>query len=305
MPGGRRRDTAPVTGLPDPLGPELDTRPPRDPRLPAREYIVCSEPRTGSGLLCRGLVSTGRAGVPVEYFNRRQRQALTARWGNAPDLQSYLAELRARRTSTEGVLGLKIHWDQIERLQAEAAAGPGAPSPLQAIELLAGLFPHAVFIHIRREDVDRQAVSLWTALHTGVWVATEHAGPRPPVAVPYRYKGIADQKTHILEHQAAWKRAFRHAGVEPIDVVYEALVADYAVTIADILQRVTGESVAPAEISESPTLRQSGARSEELVQRFRRDSARLRWYRPAGLIDMPHRVRGKLAPQARDVLPQA
>ncbi|MGZ5376146.1 MAG: Stf0 family sulfotransferase, partial [Solirubrobacterales bacterium] len=35
---------------------------------PARSYLVCATPRSGSTLLCEALKSTGVAGRPEEYF---------------------------------------------------------------------------------------------------------------------------------------------------------------------------------------------------------------------------------------------
>jgi len=65
-----------MSGVWDPLRPELDAEPPLDPPLPDVTYAVCSTPRSGSGRLCRGLAETGLAGIPAEYFNVNQRSPL-------------------------------------------------------------------------------------------------------------------------------------------------------------------------------------------------------------------------------------
>jgi trehalose 2-sulfotransferase len=170
-----------VSGVWRATSPELDTSPPRDPDLPATVYVVCSTPRSGSGLLCRGLAATGLAGTPAEYFNSNQRAPLSARWRAGEDLCAYVRALRAHRTSPAGVLGVKIHSDQLEHLSCEL----GEPDPG---ELLPRLFPDALYVHLEREDVDRQAVSLWSALQTGIWSEQASMPPGVPADVPYSFE---------------------------------------------------------------------------------------------------------------------
>src|SRR3954471_16518163 len=47
-----------------------------DARKPARSYLVCATPRSGSTLLCELLAATGVAGRPEEPFERLLRAGL-------------------------------------------------------------------------------------------------------------------------------------------------------------------------------------------------------------------------------------
>ena len=155
---------------------------------------MCSTPRSGSGLLCRGLAATGAAGTPLEYFNPVHRERLAARWGCAAGLGDYVACLYRLRTTHAGVFSAKVHWDQLQALAGEARGDP-----------LAALFPGAVYVRIRRRDRDRQAVSLWRAMHDGIWSVAEcEPMPGERAAVPYSFEGIARCRGELAEADAAW-----------------------------------------------------------------------------------------------------
>ncbi len=238
---------------------------------PPFPYVVCSTPRSGSGLLCRRLAAAG-AGVPVEYFNPLHRDALTERWGCGRALREYLGALLARRTSASGVFGVKLHWSQLIALRAEAlGVQDGEPGYAVDAGFLRALLPGVRFVRIVRLDVDRQAVSLWFSLATGVWSAAAHDddAPAPRAEVPYRFEGIDRCRRLIENAELHWDRFLRANGIEAPVVTYEQLVADPAGTAA----AVAGALLPPG----APTLRRAlpssrrlaDARSEAFVARFR------------------------------------
>lgn len=284
-----------MSGVWDPLRPELDTWPPRDPRLAVTSYVVCSTPRSGSGLLCRGLAATCMAGAPAEYFNPNQRRPLSARWQTGTDLHAYVRELRARRTSPAGILGVKLHWDQLEHLRGEVMRLSAREIELhRSTELLDELFPGSTYVHVRRADVDRQAISLWTALHTGVWSARMSAAADPLCHVPYSFKGISRQRASILYGEKLWARAFARTGIQPVVVLYEEFVAAYERTIASVLERAAGQSLDVTEVAQPDSRRQGDdARSEELLALFKRDAERFPEGRPTRIPDLTNAVRRK------------
>src|SRR3954466_12579190 len=96
-------------------GTEYDTPPGSAPERTVT-YVVCSTPRSGSGLLCRALAGTGVAGTPIEYFNGWRRPMLAGGWGCGTSLAAYAEALQDRRTDTAGVFGTKLHWGQLEGL---------------------------------------------------------------------------------------------------------------------------------------------------------------------------------------------
>jgi LPS sulfotransferase NodH len=242
-----------------PTSAALDTEPPREPDL---SYVVCSTPRCGSGLLTRGLASTGVAGTPAEYFHTRNITALCERWGLPEAMPVYAPALRTRRTDANGVFGVKIHWDQLEALNRRA----GDP------EAIFTCVPGARFVHISRRDTDAQAVSLWVALLTDSW-HREAGEPAPRRRIPYDYGEIERLRALVLRHEAAWAAFFAARGLRPLEVVYEDLVAGYE----DELRRVVGAlrpGVAVGELPPPISVRQGGERTRLLVERFRRDRER-------------------------------
>ena len=244
-------------------------------------YVVCSTPRSGSGLLCRGLGATGIAGAPLEYFHPAYRALLSRRWGCGSDLRANAEALQVRRTSRTGVLGTKLHWHQLEAVHAEAqlATTPGAQFEQCAglVEELLGARPS--YVRVVRRVVHRQAVSLWTAEHTGAWSRTkDDAGPAPR-RVPYSFAGIRRCLERIAIGEVHWDRFFRLEEVHPVEVTYEELSSDYAGAVARVLQRLVPD--ARAEIAPPITVRQADERSEELLERFLADLSRARFGSPS------------------------
>ena len=79
-------------------------------------YVICSTPRSGSTLLCRGLWDTGRAGAPHEYFHENKHMPqIISRW-KPRSFNDYLSNLLRFRTSSNGVFGFKAHFDQFKYL---------------------------------------------------------------------------------------------------------------------------------------------------------------------------------------------
>ena len=125
-----------------------------------RSYMVCSVPRCGSSLLCELLCNTGIAGAPTEFFDPEQMGQFRERW-RAPTQAEYLARLLERKTSPNGVFGIKVHWGQLG-----AALGDSDP---------AEVFPGLRYVHIHRADELRQAISWVRALQTSQWASTHEA----------------------------------------------------------------------------------------------------------------------------------
>src|SRR5262249_15586129 len=85
------------------------------------KYLICSTPRSGSTLLSTGLASTGRAGRPLEYLSQPYGVVFKERNGRLL-LPEYWRFLVTRRTTPNGVFGMKMHFDQFaNNLGGEAA----------------------------------------------------------------------------------------------------------------------------------------------------------------------------------------
>lgn len=192
-------------------------------------YLVCATPRSGSTLLCEGLKATGVAGRPEEYFEAvpatgRPRApadyleglddpAAHALLGSAPapdpppysslldvgSFEEHLARVREWGTTPNGVFGAKLMWGHVD--------DPGA------------LVTGARYVWVRREDKVRQAISLWRALQTQSWRASD--GPGHAV---YSFSALHHLVAMLTEHDAAWARFLRGAPV--LTLTYEEIAAD-------------------------------------------------------------------------------
>jgi trehalose 2-sulfotransferase len=251
------------------LGPQHDAPVDRLPTRPVKTYIVCSTPRSGSGLLCRGLAGTGGLGTPLEYFNPVHRGILTERWRCGPDLESYVDAMHSRRTATTGLFGAKVHWDQMAQVRAEAGAGTDDRLIHKTPDaLLERLFPAPLFIRIVRLDLDRQAVSYWRALNSNVWSVDigDPAGVETD-ETPYDFEGIDRCRRLIERGELRWDRLIRGRGDNALVVTYEELTSAFARTVELVAGHISpGITVTvPA-----PRTRQlSDERSPELIARFR------------------------------------
>lgn len=279
-----------MSGVWDPLRPELDTEPPLDPPVPQASYVICSTARSGSGLLCRALASTGLGGVPAEYFNANQREPLTRRWGCGPSAVGYARELRARRTGPTGVCGVKLHWSQLDVLRDE---NDDALRDRSAREILDALFPDALFVRLLRMDLTAQAVSLWTAEQTNVW--SERIGEphqRQQRRVRYSYAGIRRCLAQITEGEAEWERALA-GDIRRVDVTYEDLCSDHAREVRRVLAALL-PAADEVEVPAADSRRQADATSQAMARRFTEERRRRR-----RLARGPARVLRHVLPRAR------
>ena len=93
---------------------QLSTERDFDQQTPMRfQYAILCGHRTGSNLLSEALYETGMAGDPMEFFNLRMlRRLYRERNVETIPFPEYLAEMKARRTSPNGVFGFNLKYDQ-------------------------------------------------------------------------------------------------------------------------------------------------------------------------------------------------
>jgi trehalose 2-sulfotransferase len=239
---------------------------------PRAAYLLCATPRSGSTLLCDLLDATGIAGHPDEYFEAlrgtgRPRQpreyfegfhdpevlALLPRSEpprpEAP-FHEWLAAVVRAATTPNGVFGAKVMWGYHEDLQERLAQLP-ALAGLDAADRFARILGDVRYVHVRRDDVIAQAVSLWRAVQTREWRAGDACEPVPDPR--YSFAGIDHLVRMLRSHDRRWRRWFDVRAITPLE-----------------LRGVAGELVRPVP---PPRLRrQSGAGSAEWAERYRREA---------------------------------
>lgn len=247
---------------------------------PRRSVLICTHPRSGSTLLAEALYFAGGLGCPLEYFHQGFMPGLAARWGTG-GLEDYIATVHRLRTDPQGALGVKLFWRDIEYLAAErdpARFGtlPGLrpdavpPETYRAVAAaLADIFPHADYVHLRRRDRVRQAISSLAAMQTGVF---RMVGERQEseAAAKYDFGRIEYYLAYSDFCHRHWDNFFAAIGQSPYQLSCEALATDYAETVGGALAHLGSSAVAPPP----RLLRQYDSVNEAFVLRYLRDKQR-------------------------------
>ncbi|MFT4127567.1 MAG: Stf0 family sulfotransferase [Gordonia sp. (in: high G+C Gram-positive bacteria)] len=255
-------------------------------------YLVCASQRSGSTLLVESLAATGVAGKPEEFFQYFPSSSLSPQpreWfagvddgeilgllddvdPGVVDTRGYAqwrADVRATGVTPNGVWGGKLMWNQTPLLIARTRVGSG--SLRTALRQLLGRDP--LFVHVYRDDVVPQAVSMWRAVQTRVW-RDGHAPDGAPAAddrAQYNARGIAHLAGILAEQERQWRRWFADEGIEPLEIDFGSLTTDPRGTTATVLAAL---GLDPDLAPPPPLKPQSNGRSKEWAQRYREDAER-------------------------------
>ena len=250
-------------------------------QVPGRTYVVASTPRTGSTLLCRLLWDLGCAGAPKEYLNPMQMRDWEVRLGESrlwslccsllrgpavgllgqrhwtrEELGRYIDRVRQRRTSVDGLFGIKIHRHHFEKFLAEDKT------------LLEESLAPRQWIFLRREDRVAQAVSWSRALQSGRWAAHQKFA----LPVVYRRRQIRQLVERIDREEAAWNGYFRAERIEPLRLRYEDLVADRASVLRTVLEFLEVPDAAGIPLPEPDLEQQSDGLNRAWIERYRQEA---------------------------------
>jgi LPS sulfotransferase NodH len=198
----------------------------------AAKVFLCTSQRTGSFFLSRTMLHHG-IGVPHGYFNNRHVSSIARRVGIAalgdgfaagahPSLRrAYIHEILSRRT-VNGVFAAKLQWGQY----AQQLDNP------EGHDLLDG----GRFIYLYREDLLAQAISVHVAMETGMWGLDGRATSIVPETPRFFDEPlIQDRLQRLAENETNWRLFFARAGIAPLIISYEQLVADTPATMRRII----------------------------------------------------------------------
>lgn len=247
---------------------------------PQRTILLCAEQRSGSTLLGEALYFAGGLGCPLEYFHIGFRPDFVARWGT-DSVDAYLSAVHRHRTSPNGTFSAKLFWRDVLDLLAERDAplrdelAHSAPSQTppelyrRAVRVLAPLLEGATFVHLKRRDRVRGAVSGDLAEQTGLWRAIPGVGEHEPLAdAAFDFDRIAKRIAYTAWAHAHWANLFAAIGAKPISLSYENLTADYASTVEAVLRALGSDATPPPPRMQ----RQSDRRSEDFALRYLREA---------------------------------
>lgn len=238
---------------------------------PPRRYVIASVPRSGSTLLARLLWGTEQVGRPKEYLNPMQLRdwevrlggwtsrrlhgalhgvavgALVGRSWSQRRLMTHLDRVEARRSSG-GWFGLKLHHHHFDRYGGMAGLGDW--------------LSRVRWIRIQREDRLGQAISWTRALQSGQWAAwqtTRREARYSRVAIRQRLDAIA-------RAEDGWDVVLDALPVHTL--TYEALVADPAGTVRQVLRWLEVPHAAVVQVPRPPTRRQADDVTEQWRRRW-------------------------------------
>ena len=239
-------------------------------------YLICATPRTGSTLLFDGLMRTGVAGRPDEYFDDRRwvQLAMMTRLGIVSD-RTYFSQIVRMATTPNGVCGLRIHGHQVSALHEKILCIPELPEKwLERINFYEALhigFTDLRFIWLRRKNRVAQAISLFLATRSRVWKKRLGSRAAEPV-IDYDFAGI-DRLVHRLEYQdLSWQRFFEDHGIQPLQLIYEDFIENYEETIRGVLNFLEVQPLSTA-IHPPRLMRQSGERSLLWEKKYKEETA--------------------------------
>jgi trehalose 2-sulfotransferase len=220
-----------------------------------RSYVVASSFRSGSTLLCSKLWQTGVLGAPWEYLNDNFELGDLMRRFKATTPAEYLERLLACRTSSNGVFGLKAHFQHFEAGLARF------PTLLERLR-------KPTFIYINRRDKLAQAVSMAKAFQTKAWTSLVNADRG---ALRYDKDHIARCLEEIETQRRDWLRWFETNNVTPFVVNYEELIEDCEDIVSDIVELLGVERDPPDEVRLPCIEKQGDAVNEEWASQFRNE----------------------------------
>ena len=221
-----------------------------------KSYIVASSYRSGSQYLCWRLWQTGLLGAPSEVLNPTSELRILMNRFKARSPTDYIAKLVARRTSRNGVFGMKAHFHHFEAFLKDYPA------------LLEVLSP-TTYIYITRQDKIAQAVSMAKALQTDTWTSRMEEGPKP--AVIYDREMIAHCLADIERQDLTWRQWFEAHNITPFAVTYSDLTADAADVVRGIIEYLGVQNDEPEEVDVPPARRQADETNQEWIKRFQRE----------------------------------
>ena len=234
---------------------------PRRAAPPELVYMLASMPRTGSTYLSHLLWQTGCLGAPLEYLNFEPRGPYFFAAHSAENQTRLWRSLRHRRTSPNGVFGIKIFPAHLEALRENNPA------------LLAEVRPRRI-VYLNRRDRTAHIVSCARAIMTGIWRQDQEKDLTAPPTYSQETLEMAEEG---IEYQAAgWEQMFREQGVEPLRLWYEDVVADPEQATRQVADHLGVTLVPGAEVAVPPIRKQSAAGSEDWAARYERSKAAAR-----------------------------
>lgn len=244
---------------------------------PFREmYLICATPRVGSTLFCHTLAATGAAGHPVDWLDENKEDELREELGRpAADRAELLAHTFASCRSAEGVGGMKIMWEQLDRVMADLREFAGMGDLPSGPERFGEAFRGSRAVHLSRRNKVRAAISYWLAITTGQWI---WYGQKPQrsldrdILLDARSWAVACwtiTKMHSALHEGDlnWPIFLRSAGINATTVYYEDWTNDPAANVVGIANAALDLSLSGSIDPRAIRLSRQASEDNDLIER--------------------------------------
>jgi LPS sulfotransferase NodH len=234
---------------------------PLRPSGPERVYVFASVPRTGSTYFSHLLWQSGCLGAPLEYLNFLPSGPYAFASGSPSAQADLWRSLLKRRTSPNGVFGIKCFPTQMQELQQG--------NPALFVEVMSTILPRdrqQYMVRLKRRDRVAHAISYARAALSGVWRKEQEASAG--ARVEFKAEAVDHAMALLDREEAAWDRLIGMAGIEPMVIWYEDVLeqpAQAAQKVADFL----GVSLDPAAAVNIPSVeKQSEADPKLWAERY-------------------------------------
>lgn len=230
---------------------------------PRVTYMLATLPRTGSSWFSHELWKSGCLGAPLEYLNFEPASPyFFAHQSPAWQLTLWQSVL-TRRTSPNGVFGVKCFPVQLQQLQES--------NPQLLTEVMATMLPRPgarKMVYLDRRDQAAHEISYARAMISGVW-RSEQEGPEP--TVEYSAPALKRTRALLAGQREAWETMFRDLRVEPLRLWYEDALADPDGAVASVAAYLAVELDPEAAVGVPEVRRQAQSDSGKWAERYARE----------------------------------
>lgn len=203
-----------------------------------RPYFICTVNRTGSAWLCWMLRSTGVCGQPYEFDPDRP---VVEQWKENENTDPYGVKLNA--------LQLRTIWPHVSRPDKH----------------------NARWVHLVRDDMWRQAISLVRAQQSGIWHVERDDGEIPAEHRETEYDAwrIIRERRRLMRGRRDIRLFLHRHHYRPLRIVYEEMCEAPEATVRHVLEHLGFAYDGP--IDTDGMRRQADDITEDWLRRLRAD----------------------------------
>jgi LPS sulfotransferase NodH len=243
----------------------------REETSPKTCYTIWFSQRTGSTLLTQALASTGMAGEPGEWLHEAEGHLEPPSTHRAVALRQKLWE---QGSTPNRVFGMKVSFYEpfFSKVISLFQLLPECKNKsLSRSVVWETAFPHGKHIFMTRRNKIRLAVSWWKAVQSGEWHRAQGTQPiQTDLSEAYSFDAINHLLVESVLREAGMQAFFSEGGIQPLTIVYEDFIDDYAGTFQRVLAYLGFEDKS-VDVPAPGFEKLADDLSEAWVQRFRRE----------------------------------